>query len=159
MPRPPRSTLFPYTTLFRSQAFFQKLDRRQRGGARHRIAAERAAMRAARPGADLRARDHGAERHTAGYALGGAKNIRLDAPVFAREHFSRAAETGLNFVGHQKYAVLSAKFLEHRQILRRRHDVAAFTLDRLDENRRHFFRSNFITKKHLFYHANAFNAA
>src|SRR3712207_7345055 len=35
--RPPRSTLFPYTTLFRSQAQGQQRQRRQRQGHRQRI--------------------------------------------------------------------------------------------------------------------------
>src|SRR5690348_17421734 len=50
--RPPRSTLFPYTTLFRSDV----LPRRH-----HRAAA---AGRAQRPGADLRRRPVRAEEHT-----------------------------------------------------------------------------------------------
>ncbi len=116
-------------------------------------------MRAARPGADVRAGDHGAERHAAGNAFGRAKDIGLDAPMLAGKHFSGPAEAGLNFVGNQENAVVSAKLLEHRQIFRRRHHIAAFALNRLDENRRHLFRPNLVTKKGVLDHAHALDAA
>src|SRR3712207_8532195 len=62
--RPPRSTLFPYTTLFRSRAaadLRQRLRRAARRGVREGAGAGRAADRAARVRAPARARS---EEHT-----------------------------------------------------------------------------------------------
>src|SRR2546422_11568454 len=58
--RPPRSTLFPYTTLFRSERSLFPRDRRQRGPARGR---DRTGRRSARR-AGWRARRRRSEEHT-----------------------------------------------------------------------------------------------
>src|SRR2546430_7206691 len=68
--RPPRSTLFPYTTLFRSQSHVSQIQKKQnelRGQARiplpvrspHRLAPQR-------PGHECREGERGADRSTAG---------------------------------------------------------------------------------------------
>ena len=84
--------------------------------------------------------DDRAERHAAGDALGQADDVRLDAPVLDGEHLAGAAHAGLHFVGDQQDAVLVAQLAQLAMELRRRHEVAAFALDRLDEDRRHFVR-------------------
>src|SRR5687767_15633617 len=55
--RPPRSTLFPYTTLFRSQVCNQCNDEQQAAGCRHRRTPMRPSPEAARVG--LRCRQQG----------------------------------------------------------------------------------------------------
>src|SRR2546430_9120232 len=58
--RPPRSTLFPYTTLFRSRWHLRgRVERRQRGGARA-VLRRRGAVR----GPGRRGRDQRSEEHT-----------------------------------------------------------------------------------------------
>src|SRR5688500_12938807 len=115
-------------------------------------------MRAARPRADLVARDHRAERHAAGDTFGRAENVRFDTPVFAREHFAGAAEAGLNLIEYQENSVFSAKLLKHRQEFRRRHNVTTNTFYRFDENRRHFVRLDLVAKSNLLQHIHALDA-
>ena len=52
----------------------------------------------------------------------------LDGP-----HLPRAPHARLNFVNYQHDAVLVAYAAELREEIRVRHDVAAFSLDRLDD--------------------------
>src|SRR5438093_11426962 len=137
------------------QALFQQLNGRQRRGARHWVAAESAAVRAARPGADLVTRDHSAKRHATGNSFCRAENVWLNAPMFAGEHSAGTAEAGLNLIEHQENAVFSAKFLEHRQVFRRWYHVSALTLDRFDKDCRHFFRPHLVAKQHLLQHTDA----
>src|SRR3712207_7900679 len=79
--RPPRSTLFPYTTLFRSRGDRRraprrgrKRDRRRRGLARHHRAAARrgGAPRARapdRPGREARSEEHTSELQSRQYLV------------------------------------------------------------------------------------------
>src|SRR5438309_4207248 len=64
MRRPPRSTLFPYTTLFRSRCA---------GNARARISASLELQ----GGEPVRRRDH--PRHPGGHAMGDRKSTRLNS--------------------------------------------------------------------------------
>src|SRR5690349_14312274 len=104
-------------------------------------------MAARRPGADFSARDHRAQWHAAGDTLGGANNVRLEAPMFACEHFTGAAEAGLTPADNQKRSILSAAVLTPRKILRGRYDVASLALDRLYEDRREFVGRHFVPKQ------------
>src|SRR2546426_1970394 len=78
--RPPRSTLFPYTTLFRSQGDGRTGDRRRRrgrgvpaaGGAHHRQGIERAALSRAQG-------DHGGEKEAARGQTQDRKSTRLNS--------------------------------------------------------------------------------
>ena len=63
------------------QRLLDQVDRRQRRGARHRVAAERAGVRARRPRHDLGARGRHAERQPRRDALGDGDDVRLDAEV------------------------------------------------------------------------------
>src|SRR5262249_11301136 len=70
--------------------------------------------------------------------LCGAQDVRLDAGVIRRPPFSRASHAGLDFISDQQNAVLAAEFLEPAQKFRWSDDIAAFALNRLNENRGDF---------------------
>ncbi len=121
-------------------AVFQNIDGGQCGNAGQRVAAVGVAVGAGRPGADALARDDAAQRHAAGDALGRADDVRLHTPVLDGPPASRASHAGLHFVYDQQNAVAVAQLAQQREKAGRRHDVAAFALDRLDQDGGHVFR-------------------
>ena len=84
----------------------QKADRDQRRGACHRVAAERAGVRARRPAHDVLAGARDPERKTGGDALGDVDDVAGDVEVLGGEHLARPPHAGLHFVQHQHDAVL-----------------------------------------------------
>ena len=116
----------------------QHVERRERDRGRQRIAAERAAVIAGREhlhhvvGADERRhrQQAAAQRLAEDHAVG------LHAVVLAREELAGAAHAGLDLVADQQHVALAADARALREIARRRHDDAAFALDRLDQERR-----------------------
>ena len=62
----------------------------------------------------------------------------LQTEVIAGEHLAGAAHPRLHLVHHQQHAVLRGQLAQALQERRRRHDVAAFALNRLDDDRRDF---------------------
>ena len=108
-----------------------------RRGAGDRVAAERRAVAARLPVHQLGAGDDAGQRQAAGEALADAHDVGLDAVVLARPHRAGAADAGLHLVDDEQDAVAVAQLAQVGQPARRRHDVAAFALDRLDEDRRH----------------------
>ncbi len=91
-------------------------------------------MRARFPIHHAFARDHRAERHAAGDSFCDAENIRLDSGVIAGPPFSGAAHAALHFIGYQHNSVLARDALQLAQKFRRRGNVSAFALHRLNEN-------------------------
>ena len=79
--------------------------------------------------------DDAGQRQPAGQALADAHDVGLDALVLARPHRAGAADAGLHLVDHEQDAVLVAQRAQVGEPARRRHDVAALALDRLDEDR------------------------
>src|SRR5438046_7749359 len=79
-----------------------------------------------------------AERHAGRNAFRDRDDIRMEVEMFEREHLARAAHTALDFIRNQENAVLSRNFLELGEKIRRRKDIAAFTLNGLDHDRRDF---------------------
>ena len=67
-----------------------------------------------------------------------AIDVRLDAGELDREHLPGAPHARLHFVGDQQDAVLRRQLAQPLQELVRRDDVAAFALNRLDDDRRDF---------------------
>ena len=67
--------------------------------------------------------------------------------MFACEHFTGAAEAGLNLVDNKKNSMFSTEVLKHRQIFRGRYDVASLALDRLYEDRCEFVGGHFVPKQ------------
>src|SRR5438105_15482549 len=63
-------------------------------------------------------------------------DVRLEVPVLEAEHFSGAAESGLDFVGNEERAVLAAKFLRPRKEICPR-GLAALALNGFNHERRH----------------------
>ena len=123
----------------RHQALAQQLDRRERRGARHRIAAERARVRARRPRHQLGARRRHAERQPRRDPLRDRHDVGLDAGVLDREHLARCGPcpTALR----RRSAACRAACVSSRSRCRKlvgRHDVAALALDRLDDDRGDF---------------------
>ena len=72
--------------------------------------------------------------------LADADDVGLHAGVLDRPPLAGTADAALHFVGHQQNAVLVADAAQFLHEDGRRDHVAALALDRLDENRRHFFR-------------------
>ena len=71
----------------------------------------------------------------AGDALGGQQDVGLDAPVLDRPHLAGATRAGLDLVGDEQDAVAIADFAQALEEAVLRDDVAAFALDRLDDDR------------------------
>ena len=65
----------------------------------------------------------------------------------------------MNLVDDKKNSMFSAEVLKHRQIFRRRHDISALALDRLDENRRDFLGKDFMAEENFFDDLNRFESA
>src|SRR6185436_847974 len=124
------------------QPTFDEIQRGQRGRAAHRVATEGRAMRTGSPGHYLLARDDRADRHPRAKPFGGEKNVRLHIGVLAREHPARASDATLDFVRYEHDAVPVAQRTHRWEELRRRHDVAALALNRLDDNGGH------VTRRH-----------
>lgn len=135
--KPPLQLLTPLGGVFDHSAFQEFQSSKGRSTA-DRIAAEGGGMAAARPGHHFAFSDHGSQGHAAGDALGKADDIRFDVPVLHGEHAPRPAHAGLHLIGHQQHAVLVAKLPQGREKARRRNVIAAFALDRLDEDGGHF---------------------
>src|SRR2546430_9263577 len=82
--RPPRSTLFPYTPLFRSQAL--------------------------EAGRNLRLRHGHADRHTVAHAFGAGDDVWRDFPMLDAEPFlAGASPAGLDFIVNVEAAVLRSE--------------------------------------------------
>jgi hypothetical protein len=75
------------------------------------------------------------------------------------KHSACAAHAGLDFVGHQEYAILVRNPEKLPVKLRGRDDVPSFSLDRLNENGRDFLGWNGGLKERVFEIAHAFGAA
>ena len=123
----------------RHQRLLQQLDRRQRRGARHRVAAERARVRARRPRHQVGARRGDAERQARRDALRDRDDVGLDAGVLDREHLARCGPcpTALR----RRRAGCRAASVSSRSRWRNcvgRDDVAALALNRLDDDRGDF---------------------
>ena len=58
--------------------------------------------------------------------------------MLASEHPPATTQARLNLVDYQQNAVSIAHFTQHREETGRRHAIAPFALNRLDEDRRHF---------------------
>ena len=86
------------------------------------------------PGADGLLGDDGADRHAGSQSLRGEEDVGLDALVLAGPHLSGAPDAALHLVRHQQDAVPVAERAQVAQPSRRRDDVAAFSLNRLDED-------------------------
>src|SRR5262245_19644365 len=92
-------------------------------------------MAAGRPIHDVRLGDDGPERQPARNALRTTDDIRLDAGVFDREHLAGSSHTALHFVDDEQDAMFVAERPQFAQELWRGDVIAAFALDRLDEDR------------------------
>ena len=65
------------------------------------------------------------------------------------EQFSGAAQTRLNFIGHEQNIILLTNFCHLLQVSGRWNDHATFTLNRLDENRRGIGRDRFFNRSRV----------
>src|SRR5207247_7806239 len=110
--------------------------RGERRGAAHGVAAEGAAVGARLPLRARLLRDERADRHAAAEALRREPNVGLDALVLAGEHASGPPDAALDLVAHEQDAVAVAQLAQCLEVSGRWHDIAALTLDRLDEDGR-----------------------
>ncbi len=90
-----------------------------------------------------------AERQPGGDALGNRDDVRLQPEVLRGEHLAGAPHARLHFVDDQQDAVLPGQLAQALVELDRRDDVAAFALDRLDDDRRHFVRRDEVHEQPL----------
>jgi hypothetical protein len=118
-----------------------RLDRGDRGDAGQRVAAVGAAHPADVGGVhDVCAAGDGADRHARAERLGGDDDVGRQAVVLQREQPARAGETALHFVGDHHDAVLVAELANPLQEAGRHRHESAFSLNRLDDDRRHLRR-------------------
>ena len=103
------------------------------------IAAKGRRVRAGLPVHDLGARHADAERHAGRDAFGHADDVGLDAGVLDGPPLAGAARAGLHFIGDQQDAVLVADAAQFLHEDGGGDDVAAFALDRLDEDGGYLF--------------------
>src|SRR6202030_1341963 len=115
---------------------FDQVHSGQRCRNAHWLPTERRAMRARLPSHHAFFRDHRAERHAAGDALGGTKNVRFDPGVFTGPPLPRASYSRLHFVHDKHDSVLPADPLQFLQEKLRRGHISAFSLNRLDDDTR-----------------------
>ena len=104
--------------------------------ARNGVTAECRSMAAAGPVHHRGPRHDRPQGQTVGNPLGQAHDIALDPPVLARKVPAGPAKSALHLVEHQQHPVLVANLAQTGQEIVRGYDVAALTLDRLDEDRR-----------------------
>ena len=83
-------------------------------------------------------------------ALRHANNVGMHAGVLHRKPLASAPNAALHFVHHQQDAVLVADAAQFLHEDRRSDHVSAFALDRLDKNRRDFFRRKHGLKQFVF---------
>ena len=81
-------------------------------------------------------------------ALGARQDVGLHAPMFAREHLAGATDARLHFVEDQQDAVLVAELAQAGEKAVGRHEIAAFALDRLDQDRRDFGGRHVALEQH-----------
>src|SRR5262249_22514943 len=105
-----------------------------------RVSAECRRMSARFPGHDFGTSHRYPERHAGRNAFGDRDDVRMEVEVFEREHLAGAAHAALDFIRNQENAVLACDLLELRKKIQRRDDVAALTLNGLDDDRRDFAR-------------------
>ena len=87
--------------------------------------------------------------------LARADNVGLNAGVLDRPPLSSAAYARLHFIRDQQNAVPIANLAQLLHEDRRSHNITAFALDRLDEDRRHFLRRKRRLKHSVFDKARA----
>src|SRR5438128_450628 len=78
--------------------------------------------------------DDGAHGESAGNRFGDAEDIRLQIEMIAREHFARAAETGLDFVDDEKEILLVAELSNLTEVIAGSHVNAALALHDLQND-------------------------
>ena len=107
-------------------------------------------MRPLGPVHNTLAGNHGAQRHPGGDALGGADDIRLNAKVFDRPPFARAANTRLDFIGDQQDAIFVAQLAQGREESGRWNDITTFPLDRFHQNAGYFLARDNLAEDFFF---------
>src|SRR5580704_6142103 len=117
----------------RGQVFFlHELDVGEGGGAGNWIAAEGGEVIAGlEGGGDFRTGGERAQRKSVSDALGGDQNVGIDAEMLVGKHLPGASKAGLDFVGDEQNAVLIEDLLDLFEVIRWRHDDAAFAHHRL----------------------------
>ena len=139
----------------RDQFTFEQFDGRKRGSHRDRIAAERGGVRTGPPIHDFRARDHRAQRQPARDAFRGSEDVGRDAKMLGGPHLAGTAHAALHFVEDQQDAVTIGQAPQLFEENLRRNQIAAFALDRLDDDARHFLGRNDGAEQFVFNEADA----
>src|ERR1041385_6414095 len=112
--RPPRSTLFPYTTLFRSGELLQRADQKIRAAGN----------------ADARRRQKNADRARGGFAVGKAGRKRGNTGVlaaFARCDFVSSGAKGANDFVFESAGICVIDAMSEMRICRRMSELQHFT--------------------------------
>ncbi len=74
----------------------------------------------------------------------------FEADVIRGEHLPRPPHAGLHFVDDEQDAVLGRQLPQPLQERRRRHEVSALALDRLDDDRRDFVGRDEVREELIF---------
>src|SRR5579885_235642 len=119
---------------------FEQFQGRQGRRDRDRVAAEGAGVGPLRPGHQLSPGNRGRKRHPAGNALRQGDYVGNSLEVLTSEHLSRSPHTALNFIEHQKDAVLVRQCAKTVEKLAGRDDVASCALHRREEDGCHLVR-------------------
>src|SRR6202022_3655788 len=141
---------FSYLPCVQDIFFFEEAHRGERRGNTHGITAEGGCVGARLPIHHAGACDHSAQRKSGSNAFRYADDVRLDTGVVHGPPFASAAHTRLHFVRNKHNAVLLADALQSLKEFGRRENVAAFTLNRLDEDARDFFGIDAAAEKLVF---------
>ena len=107
-------------------------------------------MRTWHPIHDVSPGNRNAQRHAGSNALRDADNIRLNAAMLDSPPLAGAAYARLHFISNQQNSVPVANTTQLLHEITRRHNVSAFTLNRLDENCRHLLRGQSRLEKFVF---------
>src|SRR5947199_46478 len=111
-------------------------DRRRRRGTRERIPAERGIVAPLELTLHVLCGEGRSDRDAAREGLRQREQVRLHAPPLHSEQAPRPAHPGLYFVEDEEGPGSVACLTGGRQVFRGRHMHAAFTLDRLEDDRR-----------------------
>jgi hypothetical protein len=95
-------------------------------------------------------RHHHTKRHSRRNTLRNGNDIGMKMKMLESKHLPGSTHSALYFVHNKKDSALSRDPFKTRQKIRRRHNIPAFTLNRLYDNCRNFIRIHGCFENHIF---------
>ena len=133
--------------------FGNVVEHRQSCRRRNGIAAQSRRARSRVSVGDFFRGDERAYRLTVAESFCHAHDVGRHVEIFNREHFARASESRLNFVGNQQRTVFAENFFDSFEVTFRRHDNARVALNRFGNERGNFSRSRRLNNRFDFVRA------